>query len=148
MSAESAIKWVLRFIGIMAIPALVVAVMAQSWFAYLIQKAELGMPVGILLTYLRRMLMALYAFAGLQCFAFAADISRYRPLIWLLGLGSLGVTLIGLVVPFFTAPSGNRGGLFWIVFGDFVEGFVQALLLVILLLRIRSSRWRTAQRLL
>ena len=52
MSADSAMKWLLRFIGITTIPAFVAAVMPQAWFVYLIQKAEPGMPVGILVTYL------------------------------------------------------------------------------------------------
>ena len=135
-------KWLLRFIGITTIPALVAAVMPQSWFAYLIHRAEPQMPVGLLATYLGRGLMAAYALIGLQCFIFATDTARYRPLIWLLGLGSLAGAVIGLIALFSTAPSHHWRGLYWVVFWDFTEGFVQALLLVILLLRVRCSRRR------
>jgi len=136
MTAESGLKWLLRFIGITTIPAFIAAVMPQSWLAFLIHKAEPGMSTGILVTYLARGMMLMYAFVGLQCFIFAADIRRYRPLIWILGVGSLIAALIGLIVLFSTVPLGHRTGFFWIVFGDFAEGFAQAVLLVILLLRI------------
>jgi hypothetical protein len=136
MTAESGLKWLLRFIGITTIPAFIAAVMPQSWVAFLIHKAEPGMSTGILATYLARILMLMYAFVGLQCFIFAADIRRYRPLIWLLGVGSLIVAPIGLIVLFSTVPPGHQTGFFWIVFGDFAEGFTQAVLVVILLLRI------------
>jgi len=132
-------KWLLRFIGITTIPAFIAAVMPQSWFACLIHRAEPGIPVGFLVTYLGRILMALYALVGLQCFIFAADIRRYRPLIWILGVGSLAATLIGLIALFSTVPSDQRTGFFWVVFWDFAEGFVQAVLVVVLLLRIRHS---------
>jgi hypothetical protein len=136
MTAESGLKWLLRFIGITTIPAFIAAVMPQSWLAYMIDKAEPGTPTGILVTYLARILMAMYAFIGLQCFVFAADIKRYRPLIWILAIVSLIVASVGLIVLFSTVPSSLRTGFFWIVFGDFAEGFAQAVLLVILLSRI------------
>jgi hypothetical protein len=136
MTAESGLKWLLRFIGITTIPAFIAAVMPQSWLAYLVDKAAPGTSVGIMVTYLARGLMAMFFLIGLQCFVFAADIKRYRPLIWLLGAGSLIIALVGLIVLFSAVPPGNRTGFFWVVFGDFAEGFAQAVLLVILLLRI------------
>ncbi len=136
MTAEAGLKWLLRFIGITTIPAFIAAVMPQSWLAFLVNKAAPGTSVGILVTYLARGLMAMFFLIGLQCFIFASDIKRYRPLIWLLGVGSLIVALIGLIVLFSTVPQGHQTGFFWIVFGDFAEGFAQAVLLVILLLRI------------
>jgi len=139
MTAESGLKWLLRFIGVTTIPAFIAAVMPQSWVAYLINKAEPGTSTGILVTYLARGLMAMYALVGLQCFVFSSDIRRYRPLIWILGVGSLIVALIGLIVLFSTVPPDHRTGFFWIVFGDFAEGFAQAVLLVILLLRMQQG---------
>jgi hypothetical protein len=94
------------------------------------------MSTGILVTYLARGMMLMYAFVGLECFVFAADIKRYRPLIWLLGVGTVVVTLVGIIVLFAGVASAHRAGFFWVVFGDFAEGFAQAVLLVILLLRI------------
>jgi hypothetical protein len=136
MTAESGLKWLLRFIGVTTIPAFIAAVMPQSWLVYMVNKAEPGTSVGILVTYLARVLMAVYALIGLQCFVFASDIKRYRPLIWVMSAGSLIVALVGLIILFSAVPSGNRTGFFWIVFGDFAEGFAQAVLVVILLLRI------------
>ncbi len=139
MSAEFALKCLLRFIGITTIPAFIAAVMPQSWFAYLIHRVDPAIPAGLLVTYLGRILMALYAFVGLQCFIFATDITRYRPLIWILGLGSLGAALTGLIALVAVVPSDERAGFFWVMFGDFAEGLVQGLLLVILLFRIEYS---------
>jgi len=136
MTAESGLKWLLRFIGVTTIPAFIAAVMPQSWLAYLVNQAAPGTSTGILVTYLARGLMAMYALIGLQCFVFSSDITRYRPLIWILGVGTLIIALTGLIALFSTVPPDYRTGFFWIVFGDFAEGLAQAVLLVILLLRI------------
>lgn len=136
MTAESALKWVLRFIGVTTIPAFIAAVMPQSWFAYMVSKAEPGTSTGILVTYLARILMLTYAFIGLQCFIFSTDIKRYRPLVWILGVGTVVVTLVGIVALFAGVVPDHRVGFFWVVFGDFTDGLVKGILLVILLLRI------------
>ena len=136
MTAETGLKWLLRFIGITTIPAFIAAVMPQSWLIFLIHKAEPGLSAGILVTYLARILTLMYAFVGLQCFIFASDIRRYRPLIWILGVGTVVVTLVGIIVLFAGVAPEHCVGFFWVVFGDFAEGFAQAVLLVILLLRI------------
>jgi hypothetical protein len=140
MTAETGLKWLLRFVAVTTIPAFIAAVMPQSWLAFLIHKAEPGISTGILVTYLARILMLTYAFIGLQCFIFSTDIRRYLPLIWIIGVGSLIAALIGLIVLFSTVPPDHRTGFFWVVFGDFAEGFVQGVLLVILLLRIPRGR--------
>jgi hypothetical protein len=136
MTAESGLKWLLRFIGITTIPAFVAGIVPQSWLAFLIHKVEPEMPIGILVTYLARILMLMYAFVGLQCFIFAADIRRYLPLIWILGVGSVAIALIGLIALFAGVTPDQRTGLFWIVFADFAEGLVQGVLLVVLLSRV------------
>jgi hypothetical protein len=136
MTSELGLKWLLRFIGVTTIFALIAAVMPQSWLVYMVNKAEPGTSAGILITYLARVLMAVYALIGLQCFIFASDIKRYRPLIWVMSAGSIIIALVGLIVLFSTVPLGHRTGFFWVVFGDFAEGFAQAILAVILLLRI------------
>ena len=133
MTAESGLKWLLRFIGITTIPAFIAAVMPQSWFAFLIHKAEPGLSTGILVTYLARILMLMYAFVGLQCFIFAADIRRYLPVIWIMGVGTVVAALIGLIVLFTGVAPDHRAGFFWVVFGDFTDGLVKGVLLVILL---------------
>ncbi len=125
MTAESGLKWVLRFIAVTTIPAFIAAVMPQSWLAYMINKAEPGISTGILVTYLARMLMLMYAFVGLQGFIFSTDIRRYLPLIWILGVGSVVVGLAGLIALFAGFAPDYRVGPFWIVFADFAEGFAQ-----------------------
>jgi hypothetical protein len=136
MKAEVGLKWLLRFIGITTIPAFIAAVMPQSWLAHMVNKAAPGTSVGILITYLARVLMAVYFLAGIECFIFSADIKRYRPVIWVLAVGGLAITLVGLIALFAGVSPEHRVGFFWIVFGDFAEGLAQAILVVILLLRI------------
>lgn len=136
MTAESGLKWLLRFIWFTTLFAFFAAVMPQSWLAWAIDKGAPGTSTGILVTYLARMLMVLYAFVGLQCLLFSTDIPRYRPLIWIIGVGSLIGTPIGLIALFSQVPPDQRTGIFWIVFVDLAEGLAQAVLMVILLLRI------------
>jgi hypothetical protein len=136
MTAESGLKWLLRFIALTTVPAFLAAVMPQSWLAYLIDKGAPGTSAGILVTYLARVLMMMYALVGLQCLVVSMDIQRYRPLIWILGVGSLVFAAVGLAVLFSQVPSDHRAGIFWVVFVDFAEGLAQAVLMVMLLLRV------------
>jgi len=136
MTAEVGLKWVLRFMWVTTLFAFFAAVMPQSWLVYWIDKGAPGTSVGILVTYLARMLMIMYAFAGLIFLIASMDIPRYLPLIWILGAGSLILAPVGLVVLFSQVPSDQRTGIFWIVFVDFAEGLAQAVLIVVLLLRI------------
>jgi len=136
MTAESGLKWLLRFIAVTTIGAFIAAVMPQSWVAFLIHWAEPGMSIGILVTYLARGMMLMYAFVGLQCFIFSTDIKRYLPLIWILGVATMVVTVIGIIVLFAGVAPDHRAGFFWVVFGDFTDGLVKGILVVILLLRI------------
>jgi hypothetical protein len=136
MTAEAGLKWLLRFIAVTAIPAFVAAVMPQSWLVSMVNKAEPGTSTGILVTYLVRILMAAYVLIGLECLVFSTDVRRYRPLIWLLGIVTLIIASVGLVVLFSAVPADHRVGFFWFVFVDFAEGLAQAVLLIILLLRI------------
>jgi hypothetical protein len=137
MTAETGLKWLLRFIGIATIiPTFIAAVMPQVWLAYLVNKAEPGTSTGILINYLARVLMAMYFLIGMQCFVFAADIKRYRPLIWMMSVVILIVALAGIIVLFSAVQPDHRTGFFWVVFGDLAEGFAQTVLVVILLLHI------------
>ena len=138
MTAEVGLKWVLRFACFTTLFALFAAVMPQSWLAYWVNKGAPGTSAGILVTYLWRMLMVMYAFAGVIFLVASMDIPRYLPLIWILGIGSLVLASVGLVVLFSQVPPGQRTAMFWIVFVDFSEGLVQAVLIVALLLRIHQ----------
>ncbi len=139
MTAESGLKLLLRFISLTTVMALFSAVMPQSWLAYMIHRVEPDTPTTILMTYLVRILSAMYVFAGLLCWIFSTDLKRYRPLIWVLGVGSFIVASIGIVVLFWTVVPDHRTGIFWIVFGDLAEGLAQAVLLVILLFCTRAT---------
>jgi hypothetical protein len=136
MMAETGLKWLLRFIAVTTLMAFLSAVMPQAWLSYLIDKSAPGAPAGILITYMARMLSILYVFVGLQCFIFSFDITRYRPIIWLIGAGSIVVTVIGIIFLFFAFGQESRTVVFWIIFVDLAGGFVQGVLIVILLLRI------------
>jgi len=144
VTAESGLKWLLRFIWLTTVFALLAAVMPQSWLAYWIDKGAPGTSAGILVTYLARMLMIMYAFVGLLCLIASMDIPRYLPLIWVLGVGSLVFAPVGLAVLFSQVPPGQRNDMFWIVCVDFAEGFAQAVLIVVLLLRIRQRGLRAS----
>jgi len=146
MTAESGLKWLLRFIGFTTLFAFFAAAMPQSWLAHWIDKGAPGTPTGILVTYLWRMLMIMYVFAGVVCLVSSTDIPRYLPLIWILGVGSLVFAPIGLIVLFSQVPPDQQTGIFWFVFVDFAEGLAQAILMVLLLLRIRPRPAARIQR--
>ncbi len=140
MTAESGLKWFLRFIAATTVFALAAALLPQPWLAYMIHLAEPDTPVTLLVTYLARMLCLLYAFAGLLCWIFSSDLDRYRPLIWIIGIGSLLVAAPGLAFLFSIVPPERRGGFFRIVFADLAEGGVQGILIIALLLLTRPAR--------
>ncbi len=140
MTAEWGVKWLLRFISLTTVLALLAAIAPPSWLAYWANRAAPGTPTGILFTYLARMLMAMYAFAGLLGFIMSTDIRRYLPLIWVLGVASVVAPVVGLIALFAAVPLDQRVGFFWVVFVDFAEGLAQGVLLVFLLLRLPYSR--------
>ncbi len=140
MTAESGLKWLLRFMALTTVPAFIAAIMPQAWLAYWIDKGAPGTSAGILVTYLARMLMILYAFLGLQGLVISRDIPRYLPLVWMMGVGSLVLTGVGLAVLFTQVPPDQRTGIFWVIFVDFAEGLAQAILIVLLLLCIPRRR--------
>ena len=135
MTAESGLKWLLRFIAFTTLFALIAAVMPQSWLVHFIHKADPAVPVGIFITYLFRMLMGMFVLIGVFCVVFSTDVQRYRPLIWILGVACLIGTLAGLSALFLAVPPDHRIGFFWVAFVDLAEGLAQGVLIVILLLR-------------
>jgi len=136
MTAESGVKWLLRFIAFTTLFALIAAVMPQPWLAYMIHKADPEVPVGLFVTYAFRMLMGVFAFIGLFCVVCSTDVHRYRPLIWILGIACLIGTFAGLTALLIAVPSDQRIGFFWIAFADQAEGLAQSVLLLILLFRV------------
>jgi hypothetical protein len=137
MTAESGVKWLLRFIAVTTLFALIAAVMPQPWLVHFIRMADPEVPVGIFVTYMFRMLMGMFVVAGLFCVMLSTDVQRYRPLIWILGVACLIGTLAGLIALFLAVPPDQRIGFFWFAFVDQAEGLAQSVLLVVLLLVMR-----------
>jgi hypothetical protein len=139
MIAENGLKWLLRFMALFSCLALIGIVIPPTWLAWFLQKAQPGTPDGILTNYLFRMLMLMYAWAGLQCWIYSGDVRRYILLIWIVGVGSLVVAAIGIALLFFMVPQDQHTWFFWVAFVDFAEGFVQAVPLVVLLFLVRRK---------
>lgn len=137
MSAETGLKWVLRFIALLSCLALVGMMMPPSYLAWFVNKAQPGTPNGILTNYLFRILCLMYAWVGLQCWIYSTDVKRYIVLIWIVGVGSLIFASVVIALLFLNVPPERRTWFFWVVFIDMAEGFIQAIPLVFFLLRIR-----------
>jgi hypothetical protein len=137
MTAENGLKWLLRLMALSTCLALIGIVIPPTWLAWFVQKAQPGTPNGILTNYLFRMLMLMYAWAGLQGWIYSGDVRRYIVLIWIIGVGSLVAAAVGVALLFVMVPQDQQTWFFWIVFIDFAEGFVQAVLLVVLLFLVR-----------
>lgn len=142
VTAESGVKWLLRFIAFTTLFALIAAVMPQPWLVHFIHMADPEVPVGIFVSYLFRMLMGMFVLTGLLCVVLSTDVQGYRPLIWILGIACLIGALAGLIALFLAVPPDQRVGFFWIAFVDQAEGLAQSVLLVVLLLHVprRSLR--------
>jgi hypothetical protein len=118
--ADRVLVFLLRFVGVGALFALVAVFMPVSWMAATHRWLGLGeMPTGPVVEYLARSLSAFYALAGALCVVLAADLERYRPLVRLLGiafaLGSLvllGVDLAAGMPWWWTASEGPCGVVF------------------------------------
>ncbi len=89
----------LRFIGLVALLAFAAAVMPSKWIVEIGE--ELGFepfPESPLLFYLARNLSALYGFVGIAMLLIASDISRYRPLIVPLAIGTFSFGVLQLMI--------------------------------------------------
>ena len=140
MTAESGVKWLLRFLSITTIPAFLAAVAPQSWLVQIFRWAEPGFSPGLLVTYIIRCLMALYAFLGVQALIWSNDVRRYRPVIMNLCIFCIVVAIVGLAALFITEPASQRTRAFWIIFVDLAEGLAVLILLAILTLRVPTHR--------
>lgn len=129
----------LRFIALLSCLAVIGIVIPSAWLDWFVQKAQPGTPNGILTNYLFRILNLMYAWAGLQCWIYSTDIRRYLVLIWILAVGSLVLTAFGIALLFLLVPPEQRIWFFWVALVDFAEAFAQAIVLVILLFRIRRT---------
>lgn len=140
MTAETGLKWVLRFIALFSCLALVGIVIPPAYLAWFVNKAQPGTPNGILTNYLFRILCLMYAWAGLHCWIYSTDVKRYIVLIWILGVGSMLFALMAIGWLFLYVAPAERNWFFWVVFIDMAEGFLQAVPLVFFLLRLQRIR--------
>jgi len=132
MTAETGVKWVLRFISLTTLPALVAAVMPQRWLVFVLNWVEPGFSAGLFGSYLTRCLMGVYAFMGIQAFIWSTDVSRYRPLILSLCVCALIAVPMALAALVIAVPSAEHSKAFWIIFVDLAEGLAHTALLAIL----------------
>ena len=136
MTAETGVKWLLRALSITTIPAFVAAVMPQSWLAGMFNWADPEISAGLLVTYVTRCLMGLYAFLGVQAIIWSNNVKRYRPVIVNLCVFCLIFAITGLTILVTTVPPAERNRVFWIIFVDLAEGLAHLVLLTILILRV------------
>jgi hypothetical protein len=94
-SDKTLLVFLLWFMGVSALFAVVAVFMPMSWMAATHHWLGLGeMPTDPIVEYLARSLSAFYCFFGSLCLLAASDLDRYRPLVRLLGLAFL---MMGMV---------------------------------------------------
>jgi hypothetical protein len=132
MTAETGVKWVLRFISLTTLPAFVGAVMPQRWFVAVLGWVEPGISMGLFGGYLTRCLMGVYAFMGIQAVIWSTDVRRYRPLILNLCVCVVIAAPLALTALVMVVPPAEHSRAFWVILVDLAEGFAQMVLLAIL----------------
>jgi hypothetical protein len=142
MTAETGVKWLLRFISLTTIPAFVAAVMPQRWLVFSLNWIEPGFTVGLLGSYLIRCLMGVYAFLGIQAAIWSTDVKRYHPLILNLCVCVLIAVPMALAALFIAVPLAEHTKVFWIIFVDLAEALAHTALLTILVRRVPLSEMK------
>lgn len=136
MTAETGVKWLLRFISLTTLPTFVGVAVPQSWLVLAMDWVEPGCTVGLFGSYLIRCLMGVYAFMGIQAAIWSTDVRRYRPLILSLCLCVIIVVPVALAALVIAVPRAEHARVFWIMFADLAEGLAQMTLLAILIRRV------------
>jgi hypothetical protein len=112
--------------------------MPYSWLVRGVELAEPGTEVGVLVSYLSRLLSAFYVLLGAMMVLFSTDIRRYAGPIRLVALWSL-MAVIGFLI--YGAPALAKGGFgwfIWFVASDVAFGFAMAVAILLL-------QWRIAR---
>jgi hypothetical protein len=119
--ADKALVILLRCVGVTALFALAAVFMPMSWMATTHRWLGLGeMPTAPVVEYLARSVSAFYTLVGALCLVLAANLERYRPLVWFLGatFALMSVVLLGVDLaagmPWWWSASEGPGG---VVFG-------------------------------
>jgi len=142
-TTERYLKLLLRVVGIVSLPAVVAVFMPYSWLVRGVELAEPGTEVGVLVSYLSRLLSAFYVLLGAMLVVFSTDVRRYAGPIRLVALWSL-MAVVGFLV--YGGPvlvKGGFGWFIWFVAGDVAFGFTLAV--AILLLQSRIARYDRRQ---
>ncbi len=139
MTAETGVKWVLRFVSLTTLPAFVAVAMPESWLVFALTWVEPGCSVGLLGSYLVRCLMGVYAFLGIQALIWSTDVRRYRPLILNLCVCVLLAIPLALTVLVLAMRPAEHPRVFWVIFADLVEGLAQIVLLALLLRHVPTT---------
>src|SRR5262245_28993059 len=104
--ADKALVFLLRFVGVPALFALVAVFMPVSWMVATHRWLGLGeMPTGPVVEYLARSVSAFYAIMGALCLVLTTDLERYRPLVRFLGVASCNANRDCLSLVARSAPS-------------------------------------------
>ena len=77
-SSEKWLKLILRFNGYLALGAVFAVLMPQSWLVWCVSKVEPGLQVGLLVSYLARVLSVFFVLFGLFMIEFSKDVIRYK----------------------------------------------------------------------
>jgi len=110
--------------------------MPHSWLVRGVELAEPGTAVRVLVPYLARLLSAYYFLQGGLLLIFATDVRRYAgPIRWVM-ICWLGAVSAFLIYGVAALVRGDFGWFIWFVAGDVVFGFVIAVAVLILQLRI------------
>lgn len=138
-TTERYLKLLLRVVGIVSLPAVVAVFMPYSWLVRGVELAEPGTPVGVLVSYLSRLLSAFYVLLGGMLVVFSTDVRRYAGPIRLVALWSL-MAVVGFLV--YGGPvlvKGGFGWFIWFVAGDVAFGFSFAVAILLLQRRITKQ---------
>ncbi|MHC4641857.1 MAG: hypothetical protein ACYS32_09450 [Planctomycetota bacterium] len=136
---ERALKLLLLVVGIVSLPAIVAVFMPHSWLVRGVELAEPGTEVGVLVSYLARLLSAFYVLLGVMLVVFSTDVRRYASPIRLVALWSL-MAVFGFVI--YGVPALARGGygwFIWFVAGDVAFGLAFAVAILQLQWRITKQ---------
>jgi hypothetical protein len=116
---ERALKLLLLIVGIITLPAIIAVFMPHSWLVRGVELAEPGTEVGVLVSYLARLLSAFYVLLGGMMVVFSTDVRRYAGAIHLVALWSL-MAVVGFII--YGGPALAKGGFGWFIW--FVAGDV------------------------
>ena len=139
MKTERGLKLLLQIVGIVSLPAIIAVFMPYSWLVRGVELAEPGTPVGVLVSYLARLLSAFYVLLGGMMVVFSTDVRRYVGAIRLVALWSL-MAVVGFMI--YGGPALVKGGFgwfIWFVAGDVAFGFAFAIAILLLQRRITKQ---------